>query len=311
MKKPYISIVCPVYQCDECLPTLCTRTISSTAPITDNIEIILINDAGTETSWSTIQQLSQKDPRIKGIDLSRNFGQHCAIACGLDHSLGEWIVVMDCDLQDRPEEITRFYQKTNEGYDIVLGRRVGRKDGLLKRCYSRLFYGILGYLTGTRQDHTVANFGIYNRKVIKAICSMNDYIRYFPTMAQWVGFRTAHIDVNHDERKSGGSAYSLQTSIDLALDIILSFSDKPLILTIKLGICVALTSLAAAFYHLLLYAQGKIIVLGWASLILSVWFLSGLIIFLLGVIGLYVGKTFEKVKQRPLYIISDTANIDD
>jgi polyisoprenyl-phosphate glycosyltransferase len=307
---PYLSIVSPVYQSAAIVPQLVAQVVQSVAPISNDYEIILVDDGSMDESWDAISAESTKNIKIKGIKLSRNFGQHYAITAGLSAAKGEWIVVMDCDLQDMPSEIIRLHQKAKEGFDLVFAQRMQRQDGFLKVIFSKLFYILFSYLTGTKQDATIANFGIYNRKVIDAILSMQDYIRYFPTMAQWVGYKKAYLPVTHNERSIGKSAYNFRTLIRLAINNIISFSDKPLRLTIKIGFLIASTSFALGVYNLAKYLMGNITVTGYASLILSIWFLSGIIIAVLGIIGLYVGKVFEKVKERPLYIIEKQLNCD-
>jgi polyisoprenyl-phosphate glycosyltransferase len=307
-----ISIVVPVYKGRDSLPELYARLKSTLEKITDSFEIILVNDNCPQQSWEVIETLAQADHRVKGINFSRNFGQHSAITAGLEHCGGEWTVVMDCDLQDRPEEIPALYEAAVKGkFELVFARRIERQDNFFKRLSSTLFYKTLSYLTGTRQDNSIANFGIYHRKVIKAILSMEDYIRYFPTMAQWVGFRSTAVDVEHSERKHGTTSYSWMKLIRLAISIIISFSDKPLRLTVRLGFFISLLSVAGACYTLYRYFAGKIIVTGYTSLIISIWFLCGLIIMTLGVMGLYIGKSFDKVKGRPVYIVRETVNLPE
>lgn len=160
---------------------------------------------------------------MKGINLSRNFGQHYAITAGLSQAKGEWVVVMDCDLQDTPEEIKNLYTKAQEGYDSVFAQRVERKDKFLKRLSSIVFYKVFSFLTDSKQDETVANFGIYHRKVVNAILSMGDSIRYFPIMAQWVGFRKGYLPIKHGARKEGKSSYSLFKLLKLASDNMIGF----------------------------------------------------------------------------------------
>ena len=213
---------------------------------------------------------------------------------------------MDCDLQDQPEEILKLYQKAQEGFMIVRAERSQRKDKWLKRILSRFFYNMLGYLTNTKQDHAIANFGIYHKKVIGSILSMNDYQRFFPTMVQWVGFKQTKIHVEHAERPVGDSSYNFNKLVRLTVDVILSFSDKPLRLAIKFGFLISSLALFFTIFTFILYLNNKIIVPGYTSLIISIWFLSGIIIIVLGVVGLYIGKTFDKVKGRPTYIIMDT-----
>jgi dolichol-phosphate mannosyltransferase len=306
-----ISVVVPVYGCRECLNELYKRLDQTLNKITNNYEIIFVCDGDPTNSWVIISELAGKDNRVKGLNLSRNFGQHNALTAGLEYSKGEWVVVMDCDLQDQPEEIENFYYKAMEGYDVVLGKRIRRFDGFFKRTSSWLFYRTLSYLTNSKHDCTIANFGIYKNKVIKAVLMMKDSIRYFPTMINWVGFKSVSMEVLHSERSHNKSGYSFKKLLKLATEIILSFSDKPLRLIIKFGLLISLASFLFAIYYLILYINGKVAVTGWTSLIVSIWFLSGIIIFVLGTVGLYVGKTFEKVKQRPIYLISESLNIDE
>jgi polyisoprenyl-phosphate glycosyltransferase len=195
--------------------------------------------------------------------------------------------------------------KAQEGFDVVLARRALRKDHFIKRLGSCLFYRILGYLTEVRQDPAIANFGIYHRRVVDAINSMPETIRYFPTMVRWVGFHSAAIDVQHASRPEGKTSYNLRRLMNLAIDICLAYSDKPLRLAVKLGFIISAVSFFYAAYMVLRAFLGQIEVQGYASLIVSVWFLSGLIIFILGVVGLYVGKSFEGVKGRPAFIIQE------
>lgn len=165
-----LSIVSPVYNAENSLNELVHQTIDVANELNLDFEIILVNDSSLDNSWSIIEELTKKYSNVKGINLSRNFGQHYAITAGLDYSKGNWVVVMDCDLQDEPREIINFYLKAQDGYDVVLGQRINRQDKFSKRLFSMIFYRSLGYLTGTKQDETIANFGIYNRKVIDAIC---------------------------------------------------------------------------------------------------------------------------------------------
>lgn len=218
------------------------------------------------------------------------------------------MVVMDCDLQDKPEEIPGLLAKALEGNDLVLARRSVRMDSWLKRISSRVFYSLFSYLTDSTQDPSIANFGIYHQRVIQAILSMGDQIRFFPTMSQWVGFKRATVDVEHAARPEGGSSYTWSKMLDLAFNNIIAFSDKPLRLTVRLGLFISAAAFIMGGYFLIKYLRGEILVLGYASLILSIWFFSGLAIFILGVLGLYLGKVFEKVKSRPVYIVDKVLN---
>lgn len=296
-----LSIVSPIYRAENTLEELVFR-IKKAVPASE-MEIILVDDGSPDNSWIKIEELAATHPEIKGIKLSRNFGQHYAITAGLDASLGEWVVVMDCDLQDQPEEIPSFLEKALEGYDVVLGKRKNRRDGFLKRLSSKLFYRTLAWLTGSHQDERIANFGIYHRNVINEIIRMRESIRYFPTMVKWVGFRQTSMEVVHAKREEGSSNYNFGKLFNLALDIMLAYSDKPIRLTVKLGFGIAFSGFLFALFTFFKYLNGEIIVAGYASLIISIWVLTGFILITLGMVGLYVGKTFEGVKNRPVYII--------
>lgn len=303
-----ISVVIPVYRAEKIINELCSRLIKNLSLITDNFEIILLDDGSPDKSWNKITKNANDEKRIKGYQLSRNFGQHHAITAGLKAAKGEWIVVMDCDLQDRPEEIPKLYTKAQEGYDLVVAQRIVRQDVFVKRMSSKLFYMLFSYLTDTKQDSSIANFGIYKHKVIQAVLSMKECVRAFPILVQWVGFRRYELPVMHAERLEGESSYTFFTLLKLATGIIIAFSQRPLKLTLKLGLLIMLGSILLGVYYLRLYWLDKITVPGYASIILSIWFLSGAIIALIGMVGIYIGQTFEQVKQRPLYIINESVN---
>lgn len=306
--KVHISVVSPVYGCSTSLIELYLRLVKTLEEITPDFEIILINDASPDNAWEVIKDICNKDSRVVGINLSRNFGQHYSITAGLDNVSGEWVVVMDCDLQDKPEEILNLYNKAKEGYDSVFAQRIDRKDNFFKKLFSKVFYKIFSYLTDTKQDATVGNFGIYKRIVIESILKMQDQIRFFPTMVQWVGFNKFYLPVEHCYRDSGKSNYNFRSLSRLAFNNIIAFSDKPLRLTTKAGFILSTISFFVALFYLILYSLGEIKVIGFTALILSVWFLAGLIMMLLGIIGIYIGKVFEKVKDRPHYLIQEKCN---
>lgn len=304
----YISVVSPVYRAEEIVEQLVSEIHQSVSKISDSYEIILVEDGSPDHSWEAIQRICKHDSKVKGVKLSRNFGQHAAINAGLATSQGEWVVVMDCDLQDRPDEIPHLLAKAKEGYELVFAQRQLRQDGFFKKLSSKIFYAAFSYLTDTVQDSSVANFGIYHRKVVDAVVSLGDRIRFFPTMTQWVGFRKAYLPVKHDERASGKSSYSWSKLIELAFNNIISFSDKPLRLTVRLGLLMSLFAILLGIAYLYQYFTNKITQLGFASIIISITFFSGLIIFILGIIGIYLGKTFEQVKGRPVHIIDQKLN---
>lgn len=301
-----LSVVIPVYRAAEILPELIRRLKSSLTSKFSSYELILVEDCSPdEDTANVLKELALKEESLKAIFLSRNFGQHYAISAGLEEARGEWVVVMDCDLQDQPEEIEHLYNEAQTGYDIVYARRVHRRDNFIKRFMSKTFYSVLGYLTDTKQNHEIANFGIYKKNVISSIVNMKDYTRYFPTMVKWVGFKSSSVKVKHDERFGGESTYNLRRLLALAIDTILVFSNKPLKIAVNLGLLISVSSFGFLLFYLYNYFTGSIKVVGWATLILSIWLLSGVIIFVLGIVGLYVGKIFDQVKGRPAFIVKE------
>jgi glycosyltransferase involved in cell wall biosynthesis len=305
---PHVSVVIPVYKAESCLRELYCRLKTSLEPITEDFEILFIEDCGGDRSWEIIEELAKEDRRVKGIQFARNFGQHYGITAGLDNCNGDWVVVMDCDLQDRPEEIRGLYTKAQEGYDVVVARRQERRDPLFKRAASWFFYKLFNYFTEGNYDARVGNFRIISRRVADNFRMMREQLRFFGGMVDWLGFPTASIDVQHAERFSGKSTYTLHKLMKLANDTIVAYSDKPLRLSIKCGFFISGLSFLYGGYILiraLLYGSP---VLGWSSLIVSLYFVGGIIIANLGIIGIYLGKTFDETKKRPLYLIRRHTN---
>jgi polyisoprenyl-phosphate glycosyltransferase len=311
MNSPLISVVSPVYRAEKILSLLVEEIKRNTELITSDFEIILVEDGSPDNSWEAICEEAKKDSRVKGIKLSRNFGQHYAITAGLDAAKGEWTIVMDCDLQDNPAEILNLFSKAKEGHKIVLARREIRQDGFRKKLSSKLFYRTLSFLTGVKQDATVANYGIYHKDVVKAIGQMREPFRNFAAIVKWVGFAPVTISVKHSKRAEGTSTYNLKKLFKLAVDTILAYSNKPLYYIVALGFILSLAAFLFSIVVLVRYFVGSITVMGYTSLILSIWVLGGLLMMFLGIVGLYVGKMFEGIKNRPIYIITETKNLND
>jgi len=298
-----ISVVIPVYMAESCLYELYKRLKISLEKITDDFELLLIEDCGGDRSWEIIIDLSKKDHRVKGIQFSRNFGQHYGITAGLDHCDADWVVVMDCDLQDQPEEIHRLYAKAQEGYDVVLAKRKKRKDARLKLLFSWIFYKLFSWLADIKYDGQAGNFRIISRRVVENCKAMREQLRFFGGTVKWLGFPTACIEVQHAERFDGKTTYTSKKLFKLGIETIIAYSDKPLRLSIKFGFIMAFLSF---LYGLFIFFRALLLgspVTGWSSLIVSIYFLGGIIIAILGVIGVYLGKTFDETKKRPLYII--------
>lgn len=300
-----ISVVSPVFRREDCVAELVRRTLAALCELTSQFELILVDDGSPDASWTVIQEAHKRDPHhVRGLRLSRNFGQHNAIAAGLLASRGEWVVVMDCDLQDQPEDIAKLYHHAKNGFEVVHGRRKDRQDSPIKRGLSRAFFRVLGYLTESKLDPSVGNFSICHRRVVDAVNSLQDRIRWYPDLVRWVGFRSAAVDITH-RRASGHSTYSLRRLVHFAVDIFLTCSDKPLRLTVKAGVFISTLSVLGGVYVVIRAMRGEVGIVGWSSLIVSIWFLAGLIIFVLGIVGLYVGKIFNEVRGRPAFLVGE------
>lgn len=308
-KLPHISIVSPVYRGEKMVAELVRRNVESVTTITDDYEIILVNDASPDNSWEEIVKQCESNPKVKGINLSRNFGQHYAITAGLHYAKGDWVIVMDCDLQDKPEEIPNLYKKAQEGFDIVYARRVERKDKFFKRLSSMLFHWVYNWLSGLQTDKTVANFGIYKHCVIEEFNKMPERARSFPSLVTYLGFRDAAIDVEHAERAEGNSSYNLYKLFRLSFDVIVSNSNKPLRMAVGLGFGMAALSFLLALYNLIAKWIGIIQVEGFTTTIFSIWFVGGVMLLVMGILGLYMGKIFDQVKGRQLFVVRDVINI--
>ena len=303
-----ISVVVPVYGCPEAVAPLCDRVAATARQIADEYEIILVNDACPRNSWQEIEKVCEKDPHVIGIEMARNFGQIRAITAGLDYCDGDWVVVMDCDLQDRPEGILDLYAKAQEGYDVVFARRKDRKDSAFVRGTSRMFYKIYDYFTDGHFDNSICNFSISRREVIQQYCRMREQNRAYTLFLKWLGFRQTSIDVEADERFAGESSYSIRRKIRMASEFITAQSNKPLLLSVRLGFLLALGAFIYILVQVIKYFVTGDAPSGWTSMIVSLYLLGGLILISLGVLGIYIGYIFNEVKNRPLYVVRSVIN---
>lgn len=302
-----LSIVSPVYGCSGCLEELVERISAAVNPLVASYEILLIDDASPDGAWGRIEELVAHHTEVRGLRLSRNFGQHAAISAGLLHASGRRVVVMDCDLQDVPEEIPRLLAEGDKGAEVVLASRTDRQDSALKKAGSGAFYRLLGWLTDSIYDPSTANFGVYSRKVVDTVNSMPEGDRFFPLLVRWTGFQRVLVPVSHGRRIEGRSGYSFRQLLRLAINVALSFSDKPLRLVVKMGLGFAALSLAIVALSVYRYSIGDIAVAGFTSIIASIWLVGGAIVSSVGVVGLYVGKLHGQVKHRPNFIVADHA----
>jgi polyisoprenyl-phosphate glycosyltransferase len=298
------SVVVPCYGAPDLLPELHHRLGESLRELCgEDYELILVDDACPRDSWSAIRVLAAGDQHVRGLRLSRNFGQHYAIAAGLAHATSERVVVMDCDLQDDPQEIGTLWQVAEDGHPIVLGARHDRRDGWFKRLQGRCFYQLLSWLTDTHLDPSIGNYGIYQGPALKALRGLHERLRFLPVQARWVGFAPMTVPIAHAARARGRSAYSLRKLADLAFQVAIAHSNKPLSMIVQAGLLIAVLPALLIAWLLLQYFSTGIPVQGWTSLMLSVWFLGGALMATLGVVGLYVGRIFEESKGRPHYLI--------
>ena len=303
-----ISVVIPVYGCRAALPELHRRLVDTLEGMGKSFEIVLVDDCCPQKSWDVIKEICAGDDRVKGIHLSRNFGQIRAITAGLDNSRGDWVVVMDCDLQDRPEAIARLYAKAQEGYDVVFVKRVERKDSGLTLFLSRLFYRVYSYFTDGAYDSSLCNFSISRRIVFDNYCRMREHNRGFTMFVKWLGFRQTAIEVEGDERFEGTSSYNFRKKLTMAFELITAQSNKPLKLAVGAGFVIALLAFMYLLVLVVRYFVSPGVQVGWTSTIASIYLMGGLILSAIGVVGLYVGNIFDEVKNRPLYVISEILN---
>lgn len=308
VKKIDISVVIPVYGCRAAIPELHRRLCESLEKISKAFEIILVDDYCPQNSWEEIQKVCEKDKRVIGIHMARNFGQIRAITAGLDKSRGDWVVVMDCDLQDRPETIPELYQKAQEGYDVVFARREGRKDSAITKFLSKCFYKVYDYFTDGTFDSSICNFSISKRKVIDYYCRMREQNRAYTMFIRWLGFKQSAIDMPADERFEGKSSYNLKRKLKMAFEIITSQSNKPLLFSVKLGFVSAFLALIYIIYLVFREIILGDVLVGWTSIVASIYLMGGIILCAIGVVGIYVGNIFNEAKNRPLYVIDECLN---
>lgn len=301
-----LSVVSPCYGAPTLLRQLVKEITEAVSPLTESYEIVLVEDYSPDNSRDIIREICAKDPHVKGIFLSRNFGQQSALNAGYDQAQGNYVVTLDCDLQNPPAQIRDLYLKAKEGYDIVYATRRNRPDSFFMTQGSHVFNKLMGFLTDTRQDESVAEFAIFSHKVVEAMAKLGDYHRYYPLMTQWVGFKTAKVDVEHAVRSDGKrSSYSMRKRIELAVTTAVSFSTKSLRLIVYFGTVITLLAILAAIALVIKTLVMDTQVSGWVTLFISMWFIAGIMIMIMGVIAVYIGSIFDEVKKRPTYLISE------
>jgi glycosyltransferase involved in cell wall biosynthesis len=300
-----LSVAIPIHNEESVLPELLPRLGAALDKVPGGPhEIVLVDDGSTDRTFEILGAAAERDSRIVVLSLSRNFGHQSAISAALDHVSGDAVVVMDGDLQDIPEAIPDFVEKYFEGFDVVYARRMRRKEPWpLKFCYF-LFYRLMARLSDTKLPLDSGDFGLMSRRVVAEVRRMPEHHRYLRGMRSWVGFRQTGIPIERAERHSGRSKYSIPRLLKLAADGVFAFSVVPIRAAALLGTLAMLAALIYAAYALYIKVFSHSSPQGFTGLLITVIFLSGMILFFLGMIGEYVARIYEETKNRPPYIIA-------
>ena len=302
---PTLSLVIPVLNEEPNVPMLYRELREELDPLTPDFEIIFVDDGSTDGSAQAIAVLHEHDPRVKLVSLSRNFGHQNALTAGMDHATGQAIIMMDADLQHPPSMLRELVRLWREGFEVVYTVRETTGDaGKAKRLSASLFYRLFRSLSGIDLPANAADFRLLDRKVVEAFSHIRERTRFLRGLTSWVGYRSAGIPYRASPRKTGRSKYDLRRMIRFAIDGLVSFSATPLYVAIFLGM--ALAAAGCVYLLFVLYARfvtGNVVP-GWTSLIIIVMLIGGVQLSLMGIIGVYIGRIYEEVKQRPLYLVA-------
>jgi len=309
-QAPTLSVVIPIFNEEETLPALFERLSSVLVRLGEPFEVIFVNDGSRDGSERMLRDFHARDPRFKSIHFSRNFGHQTAITCGLDHSRGQAVVAMDGDLQDPPEVLPDLLARWREGFEVVYAVRQKRKEGLLKRSAYKAFYWLLRKVSYLDIPLDSGDFSLVDRRVVDLLSSMPERNRFVRGLRTWVGFRQVGYEYAREARFAGESKYNLTKLFKLAFDGLVSYSYVPLRLVSNVGMLVSAMALAYMAYLLLARLFGGTPIEGWTSTIVIMLFLGGVQLLSLGVIGEYVGRIFEEVKQRPHYVVRERVGLD-
>lgn len=306
-----LSIVIPVYNSADIFPELYRVLVDSLKKVKDTYEIIAVLDGCSDRSFEVISGYCQSDENVRLIEFSRNFGHQAAISAGLRVARGSMVAVMDDDLEDPPEVLNQLIKKMDEGFDVVYGIRRGRNRSVLHRILFALFYRVLGRLVSLEMPYDAGDFCVLRRSVVDVLDNMPESNRYLRGLRAWSGFRQTGIAYDRGQRFASKSGYSLRKYFALAFDAVFSFSYKPLRFVLTAGTTIALASFVVGVYFAVSKLAGRIAdVPGWTSLILSILFFSGIQLISIGIIGEYIARIYDEVKQRPKYIIMRSIGLD-
>lgn len=312
MNHPAYSFVVPVHDEAETLPELASRLSELMTRLDGPAEVLLVDDGSTDGSFELMRRIHADDPRFRVVRLSRNFGHQIAITAGLDHAAGDAVVVMDADLQDPPEVVLEMAKRWREGYAVVYAVRDRRSgEGPLKRMTARWYYRLLGRLTDVPIPFDTGDFRLVDRKAVDAVRNMREHSRYLRGMFAWVGFDQTGVHYERPPRFAGATKFSFRKMRRFAADGVFSFSVAPLRLALNLGFVISSISFLAGFVAIGCKLTGVFTVSGWASLSVAVAFLGGVQLTVLGIIGEYIARIYDEVKQRPLYLVRDELGASD
>lgn len=305
-ERPVYSFVVPVHNEEEVLPELHRRMTALFPQLDGTAEVVFVDDGSRDRSYALMLELNTLDPRFKVVHFSRNFGKEVAVSAGLDLASGDAVVLMDADLQDPPELVVEMAAKWRDGYDIVYAKRDRRvNETWFKRQSSKLFYRALKRVSDVDVPLDVGDFRLVDRRALDAFRSMRERSRYVRGMFGWIGFRQTGVSYVRPGRFAGQTKWPLSKLIRLAFDGIVSFSNAPLRLVLQLGFAVSIFSFCAGAVAIGIRVTGHYAISGWASMTVLMSFIGGVQLTVLGVMGEYVGRTYEEVKQRPLYLVRE------
>ncbi len=309
------SVVAPVYNEEALVTEFCRRAIAALEPLGEPFELVLVNDGSRDSSPEIIRRLHEQDPRIKIINFSKNFGHQIAITAGMDYARGEVVVVIDSDLQDPPEVIPRMIEEWKRGFQVVYGVR-GEREGetAFKLATASLFYRLIRKITNVDIPLDAGDFRLMDRKVVNALKSMREQKRFMRGLSVWVGFKQTGITYKRDARKAGETKYPVRKMIRFALDGITAFSYLPLQLASYMGFIIACIVGLAAIIAVILRVSNLIgpdVLKGQTTTLVAVLFLGGVQLIFLGIIGEYLGRIYDEVKRRPLYIVAEELGFEE
>lgn len=301
-----ISAIVPSYNEEKNVPFIYKRLTDTLSQISDKYEIIFVNDCSKDSTLSVIKQISEEDSHVKYISFSRNFGHQIAVSAGLDMCKGNAVVIIDGDLQDPPELILEMYKKYQEGYKVVYAKRKTREgETWFKKATAKLFYRFLAAMTSIEIPVDVGDFRLIDKVIVNHLRNMPEKSKYIRGQISWIGYKQTFVEYHRDARLYGKTNYPLKKMLRLAFDGITAFSDKPLKMASAIGIISAILSLLAIIYALISYFIFDSAVSGWTSLIISVLFIGGVQLITIGIIGEYIARINNDVRNRPLYIIEE------